>query len=82
MASTLKKENATRMRVKYDIAVFEIELHFRPSCIVQCALCNVQCALYSGQCAACIVQRAVGLKSNCILDLRAMYYVQCVGFLV
>ena len=75
MASTLKKENDTQMRVKYDIAVFEIELHFRPSCIVQCAMCIVQWAL-------CIVQRAVGLKSNCILDLRAMYYVQCVGFLV
>ena len=31
MASTLKKGNDTQMRVKYVMAVFEIELHFRPS---------------------------------------------------
>ena len=33
---------------------FEIELHFRPSCNVHCALCSVQCAVCSVQCASCI----------------------------
>ena len=57
------------MRVKYVIAVFEIELHFRPSCNVQgffravgnvqCAVCNVQCAMCNVQCTSCNVQCAL-----------------------
>ena len=61
------------MRVKCVRAVFEIELHFRPSCIVRrelysgqravCivlrAMCNVQCTACNVQCFWCSVQRAV-----------------------
>ena len=48
-------------------AVFEIELHFRPSCIVHRAVYFVQCALYFVLCASCIVQ-------NWVKNVNALEY--------
>ena len=83
MASTLKKENDTQRSREYVMAVFEIELHFRPSCNVQCTLYSGQRASYSVHRAMCSVQRAMCSVFGAVFNVQcALYFVQCVGFLV